>query len=69
MTKYTCPEKGCNKVIDGNDTIYEVLEHEKTHFKKKNLVRKTEETKCEHCGGKGIITQEFLVEEDVSEAD
>ncbi len=69
MTRYTCPEQGCNVVIEGHDNIHEVLEHEKTHFKKKNVVKKTEEVKCEHCGGKGTITQEFLVEEDVPEAD
>ncbi len=69
MTKYTCPEKGCDVIIEGNDTIHEILAHEKIHFKNKRMVKKTEEIECKHCNGKGSITQEFLVEEDVPEAD
>ena len=69
MTKYTCPEKGCDVIIEGNDTIHEVLAHEKEHKKNKREVIKTEEVTCKHCDGKGTITEEYTVEEDVPEAD
>jgi len=63
MTTYTCPDKNCKVVIEGSDTIREILAHEKIHYKKKNYVKKIETKKCTHCDGTGKITEKFLVEE------
>ncbi len=70
MTTYTCPEKNCDVVIEGNDTIREILKHEKIHYKKKKIIEKVEIKDCEHCNGRGTVSETYLVEEDeLSETD
>ncbi len=66
MTTYTCPEKNCDVVIEGNDTIREILAHEKIHYKKKNYIEIIEAKQCTHCNGTGKIIEKVLVEDELS---
>ena len=60
---YTCPEKECEWKFDGQSQgIFDILAHEKTHYKEIEMVEIEVVKKCEECKGTGFIKEKIMVD-------
>ncbi len=58
---YHCPD--CDWEIQGNTgEIHDVIEHEKIHYKKIEMVEKIIESNCPVCCGTGKIEERVMVD-------
>ena len=59
--RYRCPD--CDWEIQGNSgEIHDIIEHEKIHYKKIDMVEIELVKKCEECGGTGTIKERVMVD-------